>query len=438
RRPWLVRAQSSEILFFNTVLETSQQLSQQSSASGHSESTTLRADQLLKISDTHIEMEGTRNAVGEERLWVVCALSSVPAKRVMAMPGSGLDWIVEHVSGQASVLGQASAFGQTGDAGQAKVGCLLLGSSVVCSWWMDPWTVGVVTRDDSGMLLFVIDFPAAVAAAAEDCGRLPYCHADRAVARLGPVESSQEPALGLSGACIGAATGPTIARGNHIVQAMGGVLKTWRIDRRANGGKVSVIRDEACLAESILGGQDVIDLRWTGDGVGLGATRSRAFWFSLPATGGRTVCIVPCDSYDRLLPGMASWRWGESVVATAPCDKRELPPQGALLCLPSPTGVSFYSSEGQQAGVEPVYTQMFSKGWVWLCGSETAFVTLSPCRQMATVCRMPMGEPLYTLRVHDRAGGKQLIQDGWMTGVGAGCAISTGSALYLVGWQKSN
>ncbi|KAJ2598950.1 hypothetical protein GGF39_002433 [Coemansia sp. RSA 1721] len=360
---------------------------------------------------------------------VICARTKALAKRVVACPGGSSGCLlVEHVSGQLSLVRPGARHSTT-----------LAVSDVVYAWWIDQNTVGVVSKSclESGMLLYALD------CSSDDALSEHVCEPSRAIARLdcddkqqqGEQVGSRKSLFSGSGPGI---SGPIVAGGDSIVFASsGGFLRVWRINRNVSGVCVSVTCDRICL-DAVLGGDQeriVVDLRWTAEGVGLGATRTRAFWFVLP-TSGSPASVVECQGYRSLLPGMASWRWDGSVIATTKTC-RTLPPRDAMLCLPSPTGMSFYflDRSGERPAM-PVHTFAFPRGWVWLCGSDSVFVLLSPCRKKATVCRMPSGESIYTLNIGKNSNNDELIQDAWISDTeSSGCVVSTGVAIYAIGWK---
>ncbi|KAJ2854192.1 hypothetical protein J3B02_002795 [Coemansia erecta] len=387
---------------------------------------------ILEIADTRIT-PGKRNTQSKAHCpaSVICARTKVLAKRVIACTdGSETKWLVEHVSGQLSLIKL--------DANCLPTTTTLVASDVVYAWWIDQNTIGVVAKCclENGIFLYAIDCTSNINLSNY------FCESKSAITRLDCEDKDKEQQVCRKSLFLESAiSGPMLAKGDSLVCAMpNGFLRVWRINRDISGKRyVSATCDQICLSIVLKGDQEkvVIDLKWTSESVGMGATRTRAFWFTL-ATSGSPASVVECQGYNRLLSGMASWRWGGSVVATAKGCRRTLPPKDAMLCLPSPTGMSFYLLDKIEQSSIPVYSFSFPRGWVWLCGSDSAFVLLSPCRKKATVCRMPSGRSIYTLNVDQQhCNSQELIQDAWMAGSqSTGCAISTGTAIYAVSWKN--
>ncbi|KAJ2462882.1 hypothetical protein GGI03_004198 [Coemansia sp. RSA 2337] len=357
----LTRAPSSDLAFLNTVLDVTQKLSQQTEATAET------TEGVARVLDTRV------SGTSAHKIKVECVQCDVPARRV-SVSGAGSGWTIEHmVGGHISVIRDgAAAAGLRG------------ASDVRCVWWITDSVVGVVAVAPAANVLW------AYAIDGFDTSAAPRTElAVPARARVGPVA----------------------AQGSVIVCADSstGALSFWALEVvRGRQTGLGVVRT-GCI-ESAQENSVVVDLRWVAEGVGLAATRAGAFWFDVRRESARPRCapLSWLQPGRRLSAGLSaatvlSWRWQEAVVAVAGND---FPPRSAALCLPSATGVTFYSigepvGEAELAPVQ--HTRTFERGWVWLCGSLEAYAVLSASRQQATVCRMPGGEPLYTLETRDGA-----------------------------------
>ncbi|KAJ2827182.1 hypothetical protein IWW50_002012 [Coemansia erecta] len=268
-------------------------------------------------------------------------------------------------------------------------------------WWVDSQTVGVVTGSaQPGVLaLFVIDVSGARVGE------------ERLIANLELVVRDSR-ARGIA---------HVATQGAFIVCAVdtpgGSLLWHWHIDVAEQSGKLPCVVGSGQAGDECTG---IVGLRWIGKALGLAATRSGGRWFALAPS--MRVSDVACDL--RALDTL-SWRWQQSVIAVGSASS--VPPDTPILCLPAPTGVSFYSLGAEGPPRILRLRQSFPVGWVWLCGSTTAYVILSPCRRKATVCCMPLSQQLYTVEIH----GADVIQDGWMLGDSTACALSTGASVYF-------
>ncbi|KAJ2873027.1 hypothetical protein H4R27_003426 [Coemansia aciculifera] len=369
----LTRAPSSDLAFLNTVLDVTQKLAQQAAAAAET-----TEGGVARVLDTRV------SGSSAHRIKVECVQCDVPVRRV-SVSGAGSGWAIEHmVGGHISVIREGVA---------AAVAGLRGASDVRCVWWITDSIVGVVAVAPAADALwaFVIDtFDTSGSAAPRTELAVP------ARARVGPVA----------------------AQGSVIVCAdtSTGALSFWNLEVvRGSQTGLGVVRTGRI--EGVQENAVVVDLRWVAEGVGLAATRAGAFWFDVRKESARSRCapLSWLQPGRRLSAGLSaatvlSWRWQEAVVAVAGND---FPPRSAALCLPSATGVTFYSigEPVDEVEVAPVqHTRTFERGWVWLCGSSDAYAVLSASRQQATVCCMPGGEPLYTLETRDGA----VIQDGWM------------------------
>ncbi|KAJ2823929.1 hypothetical protein FBU31_004129 [Coemansia sp. 'formosensis'] len=390
----LTRAPSSDLAFLNTVLDVTQKLSQQAAAPDNTD-----GGRVARVLDTRV------SGSSAHRIRVECVRCDVPARRA-SVSGDGSGWVIEHMAGgHITVIRDGVAVAVAG---------LRSASDVRCAWWITNTVVGVVAVAPNADALWVyaidtLDTSGSAALRTE--------LAVPARARVGPVA-----AQGSIMVCADTATG---------------ALSFWNLEVvRGSRTGLGVVR-----TSRIEGAQDnavVVDLRWVAEGVGLAATRAGAFWFDVRKESTRSRCapLSWLQPGRRLSTGLSaatvlSWRWQEAVVAVA---GSSFPPRSAALCLPSATGMTFYSigEPLDEADAAPVqHTRTFERGWVWLCGSSEAYAVLSASRQQATVCRMPGGEPLYTLETCDGA----VIQDGWMMGTDGkcvACAISTGGMVYLL------
>ncbi|KAJ2507793.1 hypothetical protein IWW47_000937 [Coemansia sp. RSA 2052] len=390
----LTRAPSSDLAFLHAALEVTQKLVQQT-GSVHS------SDGVARVLETRVSGSGTH------RIRVDCVQCESPPRRVSASPDG---WVVEHwASGRVSIFRNGAMMAARLDGA----------SDVRCSWWLSDCVVGVVAAAPAADALWVY--------AIDDSG-----DAQRTELAM--------PARGK--------VGPVAAQGSVVVcaDAATGALSFWDLEVVRGGGRtgLGVVRS-GCI-ESAPEAQ-VVHLRWVTDGVGLAATQAGAFWFDVRKEAGSRGCapLSWLQGGRRLVAGVAAatvvtWRWKETVVAVVA--GTGFPPRSAALCLPSASSMTFYDigeprADGGEAGrqqQQQQYMRKFEAGWAWLCGSEKAYAVLSSSRQMATVCRMPGGEPLYTLETRDGA----IIMDGWMMSVAGGgiaCAISAGSMVYLLSFQ---
>ncbi|KAI8325164.1 hypothetical protein GQ54DRAFT_308566 [Martensiomyces pterosporus] len=344
---------------------------------------------------------------------VVCLECSSPARKITASPCAGgrgderRFWLIEHTTGRVTVVADDGTV----------VRSEMFAGNVKCCWWIDCRTAGVVVASvdskRSGCLsAFLIDAFTGLRGETE---------LDSGLAAGG----SQAPASQSRMANAGQMA--VIAQGEHVVSCTAGSdggVRFWHIKRDPNvGGAQNEVAATAGLFEAVK--QSVVDLRWVGEGVGLAATRSGGYWINVHSG------TATSFSSQSALPDMVSWRWQESVIAVAPPSKAEAcAPRDPVLCLPSPTGMSFYLLENPKV---ELHSRTFPKGWVWLCGSVCGYAVLSPCRHKATICQMPSGDPLYTVETQgsEKQHGEAIIQDGWMLD-GHGCAVSTGKDVFLV------
>ncbi|KAJ1802325.1 hypothetical protein LPJ56_007228, partial [Coemansia sp. RSA 2599] len=216
----------------------------------------------LEIADTKMALLGQRSVQAEERrpASVICARARTLAKRMVACPGgSGNSWLVEHVSGQLSLIKSS--------AGELATATTLVASDVAYAWWIDRNTAGVVCRSsvDSGVFLHAVD-------CVEHGGLADgICDAGGAIARLDGDDGEERRGSRKSlfpGTAVG---GPMAAKGDVLVCASSdGFLRAWRIGRDVSGKCVSTTCYHICLS-SVLGGDGdqeraVVDLRWTAEG----------------------------------------------------------------------------------------------------------------------------------------------------------------------------
>ncbi|KAJ2743346.1 hypothetical protein GGI20_003807 [Coemansia sp. BCRC 34301] len=380
----LARAPSSDLAFLHAAMEVTHKLAQQAGNTQSSEG-------MVRVPSTRV------SGSGAHRIKVECVQCDAPPRRVSASAGG---WAVEHqASGHVSVIHN----------GLATTAALCGATDTRCTWWLNDHLVGVVSVAPAAnsLWVYVID-------SSSDVQRT-----ELEVPTHGKV-------------------GPVAAQGSVVVcaDAAMGALSFWDLEAVGGSGRagLGVVRS-GCIE----GVSEVVDLRWVADGVGLAATRAGAFWFDVRKEAGSRRCapLSWLQPGGRLIAGLSaatvlSWRWKETVVAVAGAD---FPPRSAALCLPSATSMTFYDigeakTEDDAGPGSRQHTRALESGWVWLCGSERAYAVLSSSRQQATVCRMPGGEPLYTLETCDGA----TILDGWMLSVAGGiaCAISTGGMVYLL------
>ncbi|KAJ1732469.1 hypothetical protein LPJ61_002025 [Coemansia biformis] len=289
---------------------------------------------------------------------------------------------------------------------------------VRCAWWIDERAVGVLTAAElhGALELFVVNVSLQDGAATPPVNRV-CLQIDQMVGGPRSTPPLRVAAQGLHVVCTVAAAGPDTE-----------ALWYWRLDRGSTHGAEGA----ASVAESgwvRCEHPALVALCWIGPGAGLAATRDGGFWFVL--TPHVQTAELACN-LRRL--DMLPWRWQEAVVAAdtlAPAHRGPMPSR-PVLCLPGPTGMSFYRLDATSCAAALLVRRAFPAGWVWLCASTAAYVILSPCRHRATVCRMPSGEPLYTARLHPDASGDDVFQDGWMLGETFACALSTGTALFVL------
>ncbi|KAJ1666763.1 hypothetical protein IW140_002354 [Coemansia sp. RSA 1813] len=344
--------------------------------------------------------------------------------------------VIEHAGDALSVI----RFDGNGLDGGQVVWAPTLPGDMLRTWWIDHGLLGIVSSRTATALgtrvlvLCVLDVCADNAIVAEhELGELVV----------------MDSALGWAEAMV-------IARGTHIacvaapdVGASGGVLRSWTISPEARHRGAQKAQRMVRVTESptrTIGGR-VLDLRWIdceegSIGLGICAQPEHTFWFAV----GKNQCTVYPHDMSRILPPvMPSWRWHAAVVAAGSPSMASgvvglrLPPERPVLCLPGPTGTVFYSLDAHAtsataaaAAVGPVavHKTRFPRGWVWLCGTPKVCVILSPCRQMAAVCRMPLGERLFTVRTTGA-----VIQDAWIATSADVCAVSAGDMLHLVDYS---
>ncbi|KAJ1903980.1 hypothetical protein LPJ81_002765 [Coemansia sp. IMI 209127] len=396
RRTWLERAQSSDVVFFNMAFESAAALVAQSTEASskavpHAPSDASRAS----VVSVHVEHRGTTKS-SQIRPSVACIACT--ARKIDVAIGDPYSFcVVEHAEGALSVIrfdGSALVGGQV-------VWAQTLPGDILRAWWIECGLLGVL-RSTGMLMLSVVDV----------------C-ADNAIAVDHRLADLVAPAA--------------IARGSHIACVVAPpevgspwVLRSWAISptkQQSPHRVVQVVESPACT----LPGR-VLDVRWIGDegpvGLGIGAQPEHTFWFAT-SIGQCSVC--PSDMSRSLPPVVPSWRWHAAVVATGASGNAAptLPPERPVLCLPGPAGSVFYSLDARK-GLHVVHKTRFPRGWVWLCGSHSVFVILSPCRRMAALCRMPLGARLVTIHT------SVLIQDAWIAASGDVCALSAGDMLYLV------
>ncbi|KAJ2239185.1 hypothetical protein GGH97_005119 [Coemansia sp. RSA 475] len=278
-------------------------------------------------------------------------------------------------------------------------------------WWIGSHTVGVVTNAARGsgvLTLFVID----VSKATGDNGT------ERLIGQLDLSVRDQPDTRAIHVAVQGSLVTCTVDGSSPDTS----LLWYWRIDHSTQSNSRSI-----CVADCGPVGTEctsIVGLRWINSRVGLAATRSGGHWFSLDPQVRIHNIACNLQNLDTL-----SWRWQQSVIVA---NKQEVvPPDTPILCLPGPAGMSFYRLDTKTStSLRPQL--MFPKNWVWLCASHMAYVILSPCRRKATVCKMPMGQPVYTVKLCELDKGADVIQDGWMVGDEMACVLSTGTYLYFI------
>ncbi|KAJ2390278.1 hypothetical protein GGI23_005652 [Coemansia sp. RSA 2559] len=352
-------------------------------------------DARASVVNIHVEHRGAAKS-SQRRPSVACIACT--AKRIDVSIGDPHSFcVVEHAEGALSVIrfdGDALVGGQV-------VWAQTLPGDILRAWWIECGLLGVL-RSAGLLVLSVVDV----------------C-ADNAIAVEHRLADLGAPAA--------------IARGTHIACVVAPpevgapwVLRSWAISpakQQSPRRMVQVVESPACT----LPGR-ALDVRWIGDegpvGLGIGAQPEHTFWFAA-SMGQCSVC--PSDMSQSLPPVAPSWRWHAAVVATGASRTAAptLPPEKPILCLPGPAGSVFYSLDARK-GPHAVHKTRFPRGWVWLCGSRSVFVILSPCRRMAALCRMPLGARLVT--VHTSV----LIQDAWIAASGDVCALSAGDMLHLV------
>ncbi|KAJ2559936.1 hypothetical protein EV175_000049 [Coemansia sp. RSA 1933] len=330
---------------------------------------------------------------GSQQLHVSC-IECATAPTSIDIDGGGFS-VVEHTGGTLSVIGAEHLIEwkpPTGD-------------TMIRAWWISRGLLGIAVgrcaNAQRRLVLYIINVCSTAEPAEHD---------------LGIVESAD---------CT------VIARDAYIVCVAAGELRSWTIGSHTEGS----VQVTGAPPRAVPG--RVLDIRWIGQdregppmGLAIGAQPQHSFWFS--------VSLGQCSTHvhdmsQSIPPVVPSWRWHAAVVVTN--ESRDgaslLPPTQPILCLPGPASTVFYSLHTAAAAAEggpcALHKTRFLRGWVWLCGTSRVFVILSPCRQMAAVCRMPLGERLFTLRADG-----ECIQDAWVVGASSVCAIAAGSMLYLV------
>ncbi|KAJ2759792.1 hypothetical protein H4S06_002054 [Coemansia sp. BCRC 34490] len=454
RRAWLDRAQSSDVVFFNMAFDTAAATSAQSAGlkptkrAGSADCETSGADtsdcksaeggssgSQARIVDVKTDSDGLASG-----LRVSCIACTVAPKRIDV---DGEYCVVEHAGGALSVV----KYG--GDALGGRVvwtHAVLLGD-VVCAWWIERGVLGVVSvRGSSGTVLRngtterrrTLVLCVADVRGADGSGRSTGSVAveEHELCALVATDCS---AHGWSGAAV-------IARATHVVCAAAlssdadssdAELRSWFIAPGTQGRASRVVE---APARALPG--SVAALQWSSGtngsggggvctGLGIGADPGHAFWFSARESH---CSVYACDVSCNLPPAVApSWRWHAAVVVVASA-ATQLPPSLPVLCLPGPTGMAFYSLDTHERtkALASIHRTTFPSGWVWLCGTHSVFVILSPCRQVAAVCRMPLGERIFSIST---AGGG-VIQDAWtVTDNDNGscvCAVYVGDMIYRV------
>ncbi|KAJ2135919.1 hypothetical protein IW136_004095, partial [Coemansia sp. RSA 678] len=380
RRSWLQRAPSSDIAFFNMVFETSQRVSQ-AKAQGYKE----LGENAVTITPMDVRNDTVLHVTRVEYL--------APARSVCVSEDGAR--LVEYMGNVVAVL-----------RAERVVWAAEFARDVRSVWWIDSHTVGVVTnaaRGSGALTLFVVD----VSEATGDNGT------DRLIGQLDLSVRDQPDSRAIHVAAQGSLVTCTVD--GHAPDTS--LLWYWRIDHSAQRNSRSI-----CVADCGPVGTEcasIVGLRWVNSRVGLAATRSGGLWFSLEPQIRIHDVVCNLQNLDTL-----SWRWQQSVIVA---NKQEaVPPNTPILCLPGPAGMSFYRLDTKTS--TSLRSQlMFPKNWVWLCASHMAYVILSPCRRKATVCKMPLGQPVYTVKLCELDKGADVIQDGWMVGDSMECVLSTGT-----------
>ncbi|PIA15554.1 hypothetical protein COEREDRAFT_87740 [Coemansia reversa NRRL 1564] len=384
------------------VFETSQHMSQIRSQ-GYIE---LDHQSAIVITETNVRSESQNEKDDNKTVCLECLAS--PPRNVMSCPDTKCHrWLIE-------CMGNVVVITDT----KKILWAAEFAREVRCVWWIDNNSIGVVSVADQiqqGILtLFVID--------------------------VSTIDNKQQQSviqLALSANTNARVPLHVIAYNHHIVCAIPGessdtsILWHWRINNTQQNDSTVILRGVQVVESVQLGSEysTVLGLRWIKGDIGIAATQTSVFWFTTGLY--QRVVDVACN-LQRL--DMLSWRWDESIVAVdtkSISNQCPVPPERPVLCLPGPTGMSFYELGVKGHPVPLRIRQTFPRGWVWLCASTTAYAILSPCRRMATVCRMPTGEKLYTVRIHP-SNIDDIIQDGWLLGDSSACALSTGEMLYIV------
>ncbi|KAJ2520984.1 hypothetical protein H4217_001692 [Coemansia sp. RSA 1939] len=460
RRAWLDRAQSSDVVFFNMAFDTAAATSAQSAGlkptkrAGSAGRDTSGADasdckstkganssssgNQARIVDVKTDSDGLASG-----LRVLCIACTAAPRRIDV---GGEYCVVEHAGGALSVV----KYGGDAIGGRVVWTHVVLLGDVVCAWWIERGVLGVVSiRGSSGTVLGngtsgrqrTLVLCVADVRGADDSDRSTGSVAVEEHELCALVETDCS-AHGWSGATV-------IARATHVVCAAAllsdadssdAELRSWSIVPGTQGRALRVVE---APARALPG--SVTALQWTSGtngssgggvctGLGIGADPKHAFWFSVRESH---CSVYVCDVSRNLPPAVApSWRWHAAVVvvAAAASAVTQLPPNLPVLCLPGPTGMAFYSLDTHKGTKAPasIHRTTFPSGWVWLCGTHSVFVILSPCRQVAAMCRMPLGERIFSIST---AGGG-VIQDAWaVTDNDNGscvCAVYVGDMLYCV------
>ncbi|KAJ1960369.1 hypothetical protein GGI12_003837 [Dipsacomyces acuminosporus] len=367
---WLERAPSSDVAFSNMVFETSAQLSANSLAKNHGAADAGGPD-IVPIANAKVEPQN------EQTPKVLCLQCLSPIRKITAaperMPSAEYEsrtkyrWLAEHVTGSVSmvadqdgsVLGLSASF--SGD--------------LKCAWFVDHRTVGAVRTNANSE------------------------HKLQLSVSLTDLLTNTQVTSEMESIPSGNGQISVIAQGHYVVAYSGGDpgLKYWHIEHKPDDASSGLgILLKAGSFDSTK--ECVVDMRWVDVNIGIAFTRSSAFWFNV-LTGQAT----PLSRKLQSLPDTLSWRWQESVIAVTPARNgagKASMPTCPVLCLPSPAGMSFHLLETPQTELK---SRPFDKGWVWLCGSVDAYVVLSPCRRKATVCKMPSGEPAYTVELQGKS-----------------------------------
>ncbi|KAJ2539122.1 hypothetical protein GGF49_005450, partial [Coemansia sp. RSA 1853] len=385
RRSWLQRAPSSDIAFFNMVFETSQRVSQ-AKAQGYKK----LVENAVTITPMHVRNSTTLQVTRVEYL--------APARCVCV--GKNGEWLVEYMGNVVAVIRE-----------QRVVWAAEFARDVRSAWWIGSHTVGVVTNAARGsgvLTLFVVD----VSEARSDNG------VEQLIGQLDLSVRDQPDMRAMHVAVQGSFVTCTVDGSSPDTS----LLWYWRIDHSTQSKNRSV-----CVADCGPVGAEcthIVGLRWINSRVGLAATQSGGLWFSLDPQVRAHNVACNLQNLDTL-----SWRWQQSVIVANKQDM--VPPSTPILCLPGPAGMSFYRLD-TKISTSLCPQLVFPKNWVWLCASNMAYIILSPCRRKATVCKMPLGQPVYTVKLWELDKGADVIQDGWMVGDSMACALSTGTYLYFI------